>query len=155
MVGSQRIWPERFGHSGRQGEPEHGLRALRPRIPFSSRTPAIFLDLRATKPFVTGIANKPLDRPGALPQQPWRRQAAQLAVTYLPDEKGVSEARCASSRARLEPRLVLPLNVQNPEQIEAVFSEIGAASWGHFDVLITAWPLAARRSWSRPTADQP
>ena len=101
----------------------------------------MLLDLRGKKALVTGIANNRSIAWGIAQQL--AAAGCELAVTYLPDEKGRFEAKVRELTAPLEPSLVLPLNVQNPEQIEAVFSEI-ERQWGHFDVLIHCLAFAGK-----------
>jgi len=86
-----------------------------------SLDPAMFSDLPARKP--RPAWQKPLV-PGACSSG----GAWNLAVTNLP-MKGRFELRCASSRSRLETRLVLPLNVRTVSRSRRCFSnrrQVGA-----------------------------
>ena len=101
----------------------------------------MLLDLRGKKALVTGIANNRSIAWGIAQQL--KAAGCELAITYLPDEKGRFETKVRELTAPLEPSLFLPLDVQNPAQIEAVFSEI-QRQWGSLDVLIHCLAFAGK-----------
>ena len=82
----------------------------------------MLLDLTGKKILVTGIANNRSIAWGIAQQL--RAAGAELGITYLPDEKGRFETKVRELTAPLEPSLFLPLNVQDPVQMETVFAEI-------------------------------
>lgn len=91
------------------------------------------LDLTGKNALVTGIAN---DRSIAwgIAQQ-LHSAGANLGVTYLPDDKGRFEKKVAELVEPLQPTLFAPCNVQDDEQITALFEKI-RADWGRLDILI-------------------
>jgi enoyl-[acyl-carrier protein] reductase I len=101
----------------------------------------MLLDLRGKKALVTGIANNRSIAWGIARQL--AAAGAELGITYLPDEKGRFEAKVRELTAPLSPTLFEPLNVQEPEQIEAVFRRIGE-SWGGLDVLVHCLAFAGK-----------
>ena len=82
----------------------------------------MLLDLSEKKILVTGIANN-RSIAGGIAQQ-LKAAGAELGITYLPDERGRFESKVRDLTAPLEPSLFLPLNVQNPSQMEEVFENI-------------------------------
>ena len=101
----------------------------------------MLLDLRGKKALVTGIANNRSIAWGIAQQL--AAAGCELAVTYLPDDKGRFEGKVRELTAPLAPSLVLPLNVQMPEQIEAAFAAI-QQQWGSLDVLIHCLAFAGK-----------
>ena len=101
----------------------------------------MLLDLTGKKILVTGIANNRSIAWGIAQQL--KAAGAELGITYLPDEKGRFEAKVRELTAPLEPSLFLPLNVQDPAQMEAVFSEI-KAKWGVLDGLVHCLAFAGK-----------
>jgi enoyl-[acyl-carrier protein] reductase I len=101
----------------------------------------MLLDLRGKKALVTGIANNRSIAWGIAQQL--AAAGCELGVTYLPDEKGRFETKVRELTAPLAPTLFEPLNVQEPEQIEAVFRRI-ADQWGRLDVLVHCLAFAGK-----------
>ncbi|MBE9118338.1 enoyl-ACP reductase FabI [Lusitaniella coriacea LEGE 07157] len=91
------------------------------------------LNLTGKKALVTGIANNRSIAWGIAQQL--HQAGAELGVTYLPDEKGRFEKKVRELVEPLHPTIFLPCNVQNDEQIDALFASLGE-KWGKFDILI-------------------
>lgn len=79
---------------------------------------------------VVGIANEHSIAWGCA--EAFRRQGAALAVTYLNDK---AEPHVRPLAERLEAPVVLPLDVRDPAQMDALFAAI-AARWGRLDFLL-------------------
>jgi enoyl-[acyl-carrier protein] reductase I len=101
----------------------------------------MLLDLRGKKALVTGIANNKSIAWGIAQQL--HAAGCELGVTYLPDEKGRFEGKVRELTAPLAPTLFEPLNVQDPAQIEAVFSKV-KEQWGSIDVLVHCLAFAGK-----------
>ena len=93
----------------------------------------MLLDLSGKKALVTGIANNRSIAWGIAQQL--HQAGAELGVTYLPDEKGRFEAKVRELTAPLKPGLFLPMDVQNPDQMQAVFQQL-ERQWGQLDILV-------------------
>ncbi|RLA37304.1 MAG: enoyl-[acyl-carrier-protein] reductase FabI [Gammaproteobacteria bacterium] len=72
--------------------------------------------------------------------QAMHREGAELAFTYQGDKLG---ARVRKLAARVDSDLVLPLDVADDAQIDAVFSTLGER-WGHLDTIVHAVAYAPR-----------
>ncbi|MFZ4640628.1 MAG: enoyl-ACP reductase FabI [Nodosilinea sp.] len=99
------------------------------------------LDLTGKKALVTGIANNRSIAWGIAQQL--HQAGAELAITYLPDEKGKLEGKVKELVDPLHPSLFLPCNVQEEAQVEDVFTTIQQA-WGQLDILIHCLAFANR-----------
>ncbi|MEO1592535.1 MAG: enoyl-ACP reductase FabI [Cyanobacteria bacterium J06632_22] len=99
------------------------------------------LDLTGKTALVTGIANNRSIAWGIAQQL--HQAGAKLGVTYLPDEKGRMEKKVRDLTEPLNPSLFLPCNVQNDEQIDALFEGI-KAEWGQLDIMIHCLAFASR-----------
>lgn len=99
------------------------------------------LDLTGKKALVTGIANNRSIAWGIAQQL--HQAGAELAITYLPDEKGKLEGKVKDLVDPLQPSLFLPCNVQEEAQVEDVFTTIQQA-WGQLDILIHCLAFANR-----------
>ena len=97
------------------------------------------LDLSGKKALVTGIANNRSIAWGIAQQL--HQAGADLAVTYLPDERDRYKKKVAELVEPLNPALLLPLNVQNDEQIAAAFAAV-QEKWGQLDILIHSLAFA-------------
>ncbi|KKZ12677.1 MAG: enoyl-ACP reductase [Candidatus Synechococcus spongiarum SP3] len=93
----------------------------------------MLLDLSGKKALVTGIANNRSIAWGIAQQL--HLAGAELGITYLPDEKGRFEAKVRELTAPLNPGLFLPMDVQNPDQMQAVFQRL-ESQWGQLDILV-------------------
>lgn len=94
--------------------------------------PAELLDLSGRKGLVVGIAN---DRSLAWPAALHFRQAgADLAITYIDARTKPFVAPLAE---RLEAPILLPCNVKEPHELDAVFDAI-ARRWGQLDFILHA-----------------
>ena len=76
----------------------------------------MLLNLTGKKILVTGIANNRSIAWGIAQQL--SKAGAELGITYLPDDKGRFESKVRELTEPLNPSLFLPLDVQNPAQIE-------------------------------------
>ncbi len=99
------------------------------------------LDLSGKNAFVTGIANNRSIAWGIAQQL--HQAGANLAITYLPDERGRSEKKVADLVEPLNPDLFIPLNVQSDEQVTAAFDAV-KEKWGRVDILIHCLAFANR-----------
>ncbi len=99
------------------------------------------LDLSGKNAFVTGIANNRSIAWGITQQL--HQAGANLAISYLPDERGRHEKKVADLVEPLNPDLFLPLNVQNDEQVTAAFDTV-KEKWGRVDILIHCLAFANR-----------
>ncbi|MDS3859810.1 enoyl-ACP reductase FabI [Thermosynechococcaceae cyanobacterium BACA0444] len=91
------------------------------------------LDLTGKFALVTGIANN-RSIAWAIAQQ-LHQAGAELAITFLPDERGRSEQKVRELVEPLNPSLLLPLDVQQPALISNLYQAI-QAKWGRLDTLI-------------------
>ena len=82
----------------------------------------MLLNLTGKKILVTGIANNRSIAWGIAQQL--SKAGAELGITYLPDDKGRFESKVRELTEPLNPSLFLPLDVQNPAQIEEIFKNI-------------------------------
>jgi enoyl-[acyl-carrier protein] reductase I len=99
------------------------------------------LDLTGKNALVTGIAN---DRSIALGiAQQLHKAGANLGITYLPDERGRTEQKVRSLTEAFSPNLFLPLDVQQPAQVETAFTTV-AEKWGKLDILVHCLAFANR-----------
>ncbi len=103
------------------------------------------LDLTGKNALVTGIANNRSIAWG-IAQQLYKA-GANLGVTYLPDERGRSEQKVRELVEPLSPSLFLPCNVQQPEQVAAIFDTI-QEKWGKLDILIHCLAFASKEDLS-------
>ena len=101
----------------------------------------MLLDLNEKKILVTGIANNRSIAWGIAQQL--SKAGAELGITYLPDEKGRFESKVRELTKDLNPTLFLPLDVQNPNQIEEVFNKV-KLDWGRLDGLVHCLAFAGR-----------
>lgn len=91
------------------------------------------LDLTGKNALVTGIANNRSIAWGIAQQL--HKAGANLAVTYLPDEKGRFEKKVRDVVEPINPSIIVPCNVQNEAQVEETFKAV-ADTWGKLDILI-------------------
>jgi enoyl-[acyl-carrier protein] reductase I len=103
------------------------------------------LNLSGKNALVTGIANNRSIAWGIAQQL--HAAGANIGVTYLPDEKGKMEKKVAELVEPLNPSIFLPLNVQDDEQIDRTFAEIGE-KWGRIDILIHCLAFANKEDLS-------
>jgi enoyl-[acyl-carrier protein] reductase I len=99
------------------------------------------LDLTGKNALVTGIAN---DRSIALGiAQQLHKAGANLGITYLPDERGRTEQKVRNLTEAFNPSLFLPLDVQQPEQVNSAFKTV-AETWDKLDILVHCLAFASR-----------
>jgi enoyl-[acyl-carrier protein] reductase I len=103
------------------------------------------LDLTGKKALVTGIANNRSIAWGIAQQL--HQAGADLGITFLPDEKGRFEKKVRSLVEPLNPSLFVPCNVQDDQQINAVFEEI-QQTWGQVDILVHCLAFADKNDLS-------
>ncbi|MGF1513615.1 MAG: enoyl-ACP reductase FabI [Elainellaceae cyanobacterium] len=99
------------------------------------------LDLKDKRALVTGIANNRSIAWGIAQQL--RKAGAELAITYLPDDRGRSEKKVKDLVEPLQPGLFLPCNVQDDAQVAETFSAI-QDKWDRLDILIHCLAFANR-----------
>ncbi|AGY56360.1 enoyl-ACP reductase FabI [Gloeobacter kilaueensis] len=91
------------------------------------------ITLAGKKALVLGIAN---NRSIAWAiAQAFHSAGAELAVNYLPDEKGRFEAKVRELTAPLAPAIFAPCDVRDDAQIAHLFETI-ASKWGRLDILV-------------------
>lgn len=105
----------------------------------------MLLDLSGKRALVTGIANNRSIAWGIAQQL--HAAGAELAVTYLPDERGKLKQKVEELTAPLAPKLLLPLDVQQPQQIEEAFAAI-QSTWGGLEILIHCLAFAQKEDLS-------
>ena len=91
------------------------------------------LNLKGKTAFVTGIANNRSIAWGIAQQL--HQAGAELAVTYLPDDKGRFEKKVRELVEPLNPALILPCDVQNESQIDDGYQAM-QEKWGRLDILV-------------------
>ncbi len=94
--------------------------------------------LRGRRGLVVGIANRDSIAFGCASKL--RGFGAELAVTYLNDK---AERFVRPLAEEIEAKLILPLDVEQPGQMEAVFDRIGA-EWGKLDFVVHSIAFAPR-----------
>ncbi|HIK34749.1 MULTISPECIES: enoyl-ACP reductase FabI [unclassified Thermosynechococcus] len=105
----------------------------------------MLLDLSGKRALVTGIANNRSIAWGIAQQL--HAAGAELAVTYLPDERGKLKQKVEELTAPLAPKLLLPLDVQQPQQIDEAFAAI-QSTWGGLEILIHCLAFAQKEDLS-------
>lgn len=105
----------------------------------------MLLDLSGKRALVTGIANNRSIAWGIAQQL--HAAGAELAVTYLPDERGKLKQKVEELTAPLAPKLLLPLDVQQTQQIDDAFAAI-QSTWGGLDILIHCLAFAQKEDLS-------
>ncbi|MCM1981846.1 enoyl-ACP reductase FabI [Lyngbya confervoides] len=103
------------------------------------------LNLSGKNALVTGIANNRSIAWGIAQQL--HQAGATLGITYLPDERGRSEAKVQKLVEPLSPSLFLPCNVQNSAQVGDLFQTI-QDQWGKLDILIHCLAFANKEDLS-------
>lgn len=103
------------------------------------------LDLNGKNAFVTGIANNRSIAWGIAQQL--HNAGANLGVNFLPDEKGRYEKKVRDLVEPLEPSIIMPCDVRNDAQIEAIADAI-AKQWGRLDILIHCLAFANKEDLS-------
>lgn len=94
--------------------------------------------LKGRKILVVGIANRDSIAWGCA--QAFRRQGAEIAVTWLNDK---AEKHVRPLAEELEARILRPLDVTKPEEMEGLFQEI-AETWGGLDALLHSIAFAPK-----------
>jgi len=95
-------------------------------------------DLTGRKALVVGIANSQSIAFGIA--RGLREQGAEIAVTYLNDKARPHVEPCAQL---VDAPLLLPLDVQKPGELEAVFESL-RATWGRLDILVHSIAFAPK-----------
>ena len=103
------------------------------------------LNLTGKNALVTGIANNRSIAWGIAQQL--HAAGANLGITYLPDEKGRTEAKVKTLVEPLAPSLFLPCNVQDQAQIDTTFATL-QEQWGTLDILIHCLAFANKADLS-------
>ena len=94
--------------------------------------------LTGRKPLIVGIANDQSIAYGCA--QAFRNAGADLAITWLNDK---ARPHVEPLGVELGADIMVPLNVENPGELEAVFDEIGNR-WGRLDSLIHSIAFAPK-----------
>ncbi|MCA1904197.1 MAG: enoyl-[acyl-carrier-protein] reductase FabI [Cyanobacteria bacterium M5B4] len=91
------------------------------------------LDLTGKNALVTGIANNRSIAWGIAQQL--HQAGANLAITYLPDDRDRTKGKVEELTAPLNPAMLLPCNVQDDDQIAALYAQV-QEKWEKLDILI-------------------
>jgi enoyl-[acyl-carrier protein] reductase I len=103
------------------------------------------LDLSGKTALVTGIANNRSIAWGIA--QSLHRAGAKLGITYLPDDRDRNKGKVAELSDPLTPDFLLPCNVQDDAQIDALFASV-AEKWDKIDILIHCLAFANKEDLS-------
>lgn len=103
--------------------------------------------LEGKRGLVVGIANAQSIAYGCA--RAFREAGAELAVTYL-NEKAEPYVRPLAES--LESRIIVPCDVREPGQLEAVFARI-ASDWGHLDFVLHSIAYAPKEDLHRRVVD--
>lgn len=101
----------------------------------------MLLNLAGKKALVTGIANNRSIAWGIAQQL--HAAGAEIAATYLPDDKGKAEKKVAELLEPLNPTFLVPCNVQDDAQVAETFQVI-QDKWSNFDILIHCLAFAGK-----------
>lgn len=96
------------------------------------------LDLSGKKGLIVGIANKQSIAWGCASIM--HETGAELAITYMP---GKSESYVVPLAESIDAQIILPCDLQNPDQVEALFQEI-EKKWGRLDFLVHSVAFAPK-----------
>ncbi|QUS60834.1 enoyl-ACP reductase FabI [Synechocystis sp. PCC 7339] len=110
------------------------------------------LDLSGKHAFVTGIANNRSIAWGIAQQL--HHAGAEIGVSYLPDDKGRFEKKVRELTEPLHPSLVLPGDVQDDAQVDALFNTV-KEKWGKLDILIHCLAFADKSGLTGNYTDIP
>ncbi len=91
------------------------------------------LNLSGKTALVTGIANNRSIAWGIA--QKLHEAGASLGITYLPDDRDRHKSKVADLVTPLNPDFLLPLNVQQDQQVSDLFAAI-AEKWSKIDILV-------------------
>ena len=105
------------------------------------------ISLQGKKGLVIGIANESSIAWGCA--KAFHAAGAELAITYLNDK---AEPFVRPLAERLQAPIILPLDVQNEQQIQHVFEEI-QTQWGHIDFLLHSIAFAPKDDLSHRVVD--
>ena len=105
--------------------------------------------LEGQKALVVGVANDRSIAWGCA--QAMRLAGAEIAMTYLNDKARPHVEPLASA---VEASLLLPLEVQNTAQVNALFEAIGS-KWGRLDILVHSIAFAPREALEGRVTDCP
>lgn len=103
------------------------------------------LDLTGKNALVTGIANNRSIAWGIAQQL--HQAGANIGVTYLPDDKGRFEKKVSELVEPLNPKIFVPCNVEDDEQVESTFQEV-QKTWDKLDILIHCLAFAQKEDLS-------
>ena len=105
--------------------------------------------LGGQKALIVGVANDRSIAWGCA--EAMRRSGAEIAMTYLNDRARPYVEPLAKV---VEAPLLLPLEVRDPVQVDAVFEAI-AAKWGRLDILVHSIAFAPRETLAGRVTDCP
>ena len=96
------------------------------------------IDLEGRRALIMGVANEQSIAWGIA--ESLSAAGAELAFSYLPDERGRAERRVKRLADTVQSELLLPCDVRNDEDLAALFDALGE-HWGALDILIhsIAW----------------
>jgi len=99
------------------------------------------LDLSGKNALVTGIANNRSIAWGIAQQL--HKAGANLAITYLPDDRDRTKTKVEELTAPLHPAMLLPCNVQDDAQIRGMYDQL-QTKWQKLDILVHCLAFANR-----------
>ena len=114
--------------------------------PRTCRAPAI---LSGKKALIVGVANDRSIAWGCA--EAMHRSGAEIAMTYLNDR---ARPYVEPLAAAVEASLLLPLEVRDPAQVDALFEAI-ASKWGRLDILVHSIAFAPRQALEGRVTDCP
>jgi enoyl-[acyl-carrier protein] reductase I len=103
------------------------------------------LDLSGKTALVTGIANNRSIAWGIA--QKLHQAGAKLGITYLPDDRDRSKGKVAELTNPLTPDFLLPCNVQDDAQVDALFTSV-SEKWEKIDILVHCLAFANKEDLS-------
>ena len=104
------------------------------------------IDLKGRRALVMGVANEQSIAWGIA--QSLSAAGADLAFSYLPDERGRAERRVQRLAETVQSELVLPCDVRNSEDLAALFNAL-RDHWGAMEILIHSIAWARTEDLSR------
>jgi enoyl-[acyl-carrier protein] reductase I len=105
--------------------------------------------IEGQKALIVGVANDRSIAWGCA--QAMRLAGAEIAMTYLNEKARPHVEPCA---AAVEASLLLPLEVRNTAQVDALFDAI-ASKWGRLDILVHSIAFAPREALAGRVTDCP
>eukprot|EP00182_Erythrolobus_australicus_P006080 CAMPEP_0185839990 /NCGR_PEP_ID=MMETSP1353-20130828/15511_1 /TAXON_ID=1077150 /ORGANISM="Erythrolobus australicus, Strain CCMP3124" /LENGTH=349 /DNA_ID=CAMNT_0028539247 /DNA_START=117 /DNA_END=1166 /DNA_ORIENTATION=- len=130
-----------FQHGAKPLRRTRAIRAIRMMATDEAGSATPLIDLRGKKALVTGIANNKSIAWGIA--QSLKQAGAEIGISYLPMSDKV-ESKIRSLTEPLAPTLFVPLDVQKPEDLEALGKSIASEWGGQVDIVVHCLAFANR-----------